>query len=810
MARATKSIFTALKNDQYVLAHGGVKKTTIKPMRYWEDRKNIQNFLEEIKEKYNLKSFQEWNKITSKQIQSNGGSRLLQKYSMYEIKCMGFPEGKSKFNQPKQIKTSGYWNNIENIQEFLKKLQETNKIENWNLITQKQIISNGGSRIFKYYSMFDLKYMGNLLLNKENNILHYKPSKYWNNKENIINFLNDIKMNKKFNSNDDWNLLSREDIEFYGGNSLLQKYSVFELKCLAFPEGILFYDKPIGFWNKKSNILYFLKEIGNKNQLQSFDDWNKTITRKYIESLNGGNLLLQKYSLFELKCLAFPEGKLKFEKSKREPKPFGFWEDKSNILHFLNEIKEKYNFNTPNDWNNLSTKQIQLHGGSSLLQYHSLYDIKCLACPEGKLLFDKPNSMKPFGYWKNRENILQFLNKVKEKYNLQSPDDWNEISQKEIYSMGGGVLLNKFSLYELKCLACPEGKVIFDKPKQTKGFWEDKNNILQFLNEIKEKYNLNSPNDWNNLSTKQIQLHGGNSLFQQFSLYDIKCLACPEGKLLFDKPKPSGYWKDKENILSFLFELKMKYKLYSANDWNDITQIHIQSNGGGSLLCKYSMYELKCMAYPEGESIFDKPIHVKSSTFWENKQNRDDFFEKLKEKYNLYSPNDWKRLSTDQIRSEGGNWLFYTHNEYLQNTQIEFEIFNEDNEKKYLSYSLKDLLESNFKRSSQRWLFLQIQKLFPGEEIVEDYFHSEISRESGFSVQFDIFLIHKKIAIEYHGRHHYEDFPSAFAPLETHQTRDLEKEKLCNKYGIQLIIIPYWWDNKLDSLRETLYSAIKL
>ena len=70
-------------------------------------------------------------------------------------------------------------------------------------------------------------------------------------------------------------------------------------------------------------------------------------------------------------------------------------------------------------------------------------------------------------------------------------------------------------------------------------------------------------------------------------------------------------------------------------------------------------------------------------------------------------------------------------------------------------------------------------------------------------------MIERNIAIEYHGQHHYEDIPDGFSNLETNKNRDTEKEKLCSEHGIQLIVIPYWWDNKLDSLRETLYSKMK-
>ena len=270
------------------------------------------------------------------------------------------------------------------------------------------------------------------------------------------------------------------------------------------------------------------------------------------------------------------------------------------------------------------------------------------------------------------------------------------------------------------------------------------------------------------------------------------------------------FWDNEQNIIQFLDEIKEKYSLNSAEDWNLLTGKKIQENGGKTLLNKYSMYEIKCFGCPEGKSIFDKKR--KTIEYWNDEENRSKFLTKLKTMYNLTTPQDWNRLSAEQIKLYGGLWLFNKKMKYMDKIRIEFEINNDSTDITNVSYSLKELIGSKSifnKRSSQRWLFLQVQKLYPNEEIVEDYFHSEISRESGSSVQFDIYLTKNKIAIEYHGKQHYEDIPSGFAPLEMHQNRDLEKQKICSRFGIQLIVIPYWWDKKLDSLRKTLNSLNK-
>ena len=547
---------------------------------------------------------------------------------------------------------------------------------------------------------------------------------------------------------------------------------------------------PAGYWEKQENIHNFLSQIKEQYNLSTPEDWN-SITNKTIES-NGGGRLLRKYSMFDLKCMACPEGKSIFN---NPPKPAGYWEIKENVLQFLLQLKEKFNIEHMEDWNSITKENILNSGGRTLFSKYSMFEIKCMAFPEGKIYFENPS-----GYWENEQNILHFLSKIKAKYNLNSSKDWSSITKNHIQSNGGSLLLKKHSMFELKCMAFPVEKASFNPPKVA-GYWENKENVLQFLSEMKEKYNLNTFEDWNSITTYHIQSNGGGRLLRKYSMFELKCLACPEGKSTFNTP--SRYWEKIENIHNFLAEIKAKYKLNTPEDWNSITRNHITSNGGLLLSTKYSMFELKCMACPEGKSIFNNPQRH-APGFWENDENVHSFISEIKEKYNLKTPEDWKRISRYQIISEGGSGLFISPN-YSQ-IKIKFETPNQRNEFVPLS---KLISRSAHKRSSQRWLFLQVQKLFPQEEIVEDYFHSDLSRISGANVQFDIFMIERNIAIEYHGRHHYEDIPSGFANVETYKQRDEEKEKLCSEHGIQLIVIPYWWDNKIESLKETLYSKIE-
>ena len=479
---------------------------------------------------------------------------------------------------------------------------------------------------------------------------------------------------------------------------------------------------------------------------------------------------------------------------KRNKQTIGFWKNENNVQHFLKDLQNKLHLNSPEDWKLLSSKQIRLYGGGSLLSNYSLYELKSIGCPEGINKFTKRFSKNKSGYWDKQENIQNFINQLSIKLKLKNFDDWNSITAKDIKLNGGNALLSKLSLYKIKEIGYPEGKSKFyhESNKKQTGYWQNKENVQQFLLNLKEKLNLRSPNDWNLLTARQIKSFGGSSLLHHYPLYSIKALGCPEGKLLFNPPKienkPSRYWKNENNVQKFLFYLKEKLNLETVEDWNSISQQQIIENGGCSILNIYSLYEIKCMGFPDGKLYFDKP--QKPPGYWDKEENIIEFIKEIEEKFEIKSSNNWNRISKNQILSLGGGSLFTKYSIH--------ELINKKIDYKFKSNS----------RASQRWLFLQIQKLFPCEEIIEDYFHSGISRESGFHVQFDIFILNKNIAFEYHGKQHYEDMPAAFAPVELYQLRDKEKKELCDEFNIKLIVIPFWWDNSLESLKAYCTKAL--
>ena len=187
----------------------------------------------------------------------------------------------------------------------------------------------------------------------------------------------------------------------------------------------------------------------------------------------------------------------------------------------------------------------------------------------------------------------------------------------------------------------------------------------------------------------------------------------------------------------------------------------------------------------------------KPRNYWDNAENVKTFMDQVKDTFRIDSEEDWYRLSLLQLKELGASGLLkkYDHSLYTI-----LKVAYPEKHWNARKSSRRD------KRSVQRWLFLKTEELFPDMEIIEDFFHEELTRLSGNPVQFDLFIPQINIALEYHGIQHYKELPS-FGSIELYNERDLEKEKLCESHNLPLIIIPYSWDLTKSHLHQIITKS---
>merc|ERR1712137_9825 len=87
-------------------------------------------------------------------------------------------------------------------------------------------------------------------------------------------------------------------------------------------------------------------------------------------------------------------------------------------------------------------------------------------------------------------------------------------------------------------------------------------------------------------------------------------------------------------------------------------------------------------------------------------------------------------------------------------------------------------------------------------DLIEEGF---VQTDSG-AYEVDVWIPQLNLAVEFHGKQHYQDVP-LFGPLELYQQRDALKREACRQSGIRLMEVPYWWDNQANSLHASLYRV---
>lgn len=104
----------------------------------------------------------------------------------------------------------------------------------------------------------------------------------------------------------------------------------------------------------------------------------------------------------------------------------------------------------------------------------------------------------------------------------------------------------------------------------------------------------------------------------------------------------------------------------------------------------------------------------------------------------------------------------------------------------------------------QSALTLQLKKLLPNEKIVNEY-------HIGDRLRLDVFCPSYNLAIEYHGRQHYEwiaMFHDTYDDFIRAQQRDDEKLKKCTELGITVVVFRYNDDLSEASVFGRLLTAI--
>ena len=178
-------------------------------------------------------------------------------------------------------------------------------------------------------------------------------------------------------------------------------------------------------------------------------------------------------------------------------------------------------------------------------------------------------------------NHRSFFDNLQKQMNFKSLDDFYHISQNDIKTHGGQILLDKVydgSFYHALQSVYPDHKWLAWKfsQKVPQGYWNDINNKREFMNWLGKQLDYQKMDDWYNISVKNITNYGGWNLLMKYNGSPSQILQSvyPEHKWIIwmFNSVPAGFWDIKENQKEFMNWLQKQLGYSKLDDWYNLTQ----------------------------------------------------------------------------------------------------------------------------------------------------------------------------------------------------------------------------------------------
>ena len=394
--------------------------------------------------------------------------------------------------------------------------------------------------------------------------------------------------------------------------------------------------------------------------------------------------------------------------------------------------------------------------------------------------------------------------------NYSSFKDWYNFQSQFIQKNGGKEIIKKYgNIYFAFKELFPEYQwSLLYFSRLPNHFFHTKELLRDYMNDLFIELNLKSKGDWYKVNAKTLLNYcGGATLLQKYNWNILKILKdisqtneqTDEWDELYKKKKSIGYLDSPINQRKIIEEVGKKLKIKSVEEWFSISTLTFRNNGGGTVLKRHNGSLIRALkfAYPELNWPVENFYHLPQS-HWNNHFNLVNLAKSLQKDYKIKKMEDWYRISSQQMMKFRGK-MEYQGGIYYLLSQV------------YPQYQWdKKFFSIRAKRSAQRDLFRYISSLFNDKyQIIENYKHSMLSFRSGSFCEIDVFIPELNMGFEYNGEHHYDDHP-AFGLIDLYIKRDIDKEFLCKKLGIPLIVVPYWFSRSENGLINFLTSCIKL
>lgn len=412
--------------------------------------------------------------------------------------------------------------------------------------------------------------------------------------------------------------------------------------------------RPYGYWSKEENRRAFLEEIApvlGIADVAAPGAWAGVTTRAMLQA-GGRGLLLDHGSVRKAVAAHFPrafdgmdeEGGQEGAGLARRARGGGgpgsgrrrnYWASKERREAFAESLARDLDVREAADWSRVRVQDVIERGGAGLLRRYnnSLRQMVADLYPElarrEHFVWEVASSL-PRNYFDDAANRRLFMESLQRRLGVRRFSDWKNVSYNEIIACRGAQTLLKrygFSVADALADIFPEEAAATEltaalewRPRVRRSFWDSRANRRAFLDKVARTHSVVEPGDWRNVTTTAVMDMGGRGLLAKYgnllqALLDTyedyqhlmgangsgAVLSATEGGLqAVLRPRlQQGYWKNDENVASFMKEAGRALGISKKEDWYRVSADQLCRLGGAGMLRRIRLVAALRIAFPK-------------------------------------------------------------------------------------------------------------------------------------------------------------------------------------------------------------------
>jgi len=437
--------------------------------------------------------------------------------------------------------------------------------------------------------------------------------------------------------------------------------------------------------------------------------------------------------------------------------------------------------------------------------------------------------------------------KLSQRLGVLENEQWYKVRLEEAREKGDTAWLQRHggSLQRTLHVLCPEQTWLpwrFERVENC--FWADMDNRRRFLEWLGREWlkrKVEEPSDWYHVTFRDVRgAPGGSGFLARYrgSLQRALAELLPEHHWLpwrFSSTARS-WWVSPANRRRYLRWLASALHLRSPDDWYRVRVRDLHRFPGSRGLLSYYHGSLQAALvdlWPRSLTLHtpDSPMSLPpdlnmvpseswqpwlfdqtSTSFWRRRENCCHYLQWLADRLHISRMTDWQKITDTQLYQWKGAWLL-RHSGGLtallhQLTTWSSSSSSSSSTERIPNFSLRSPEKTTSNGSKpQVALYNFVHRIFPdGIDIEMNCRHPRLLyARSKLPMELDIFVAAYDLVIEYHGEQHFT-WNFKFGSPEALRARDEEKRQICERMGLTLLEIPYWWNQRENTFWEETHS----